>query len=159
MFYGYPFWYPERNCSGGRYLMTRGIRPVAGIAEAKRQATAWGCTLIEIGMEERVPFDFGIQYNGTTSLVRVRRLKHNEYRVESINRSCADQIREFRELVLPEGVGRELWVRGPERAWHRYRVLLETIEVIPDIPETGVSIAGETGTGDEKGLPGQVQPG
>jgi hypothetical protein len=42
MFYKYLAWYPERNCSGGRYLMTRGRRPVAAIAEAKRMATAWG---------------------------------------------------------------------------------------------------------------------
>jgi len=139
--------------------MTRGIRPVAGIAEAKRMATAWGFTLIEIGMEAQMPFDFGIHENGSTSLVRVRRLKHHGYRAESIGRSCADQIREFRELVLPEGVGRELWVRGPERAWHRYRVLPETVEVIMEIPQTGLSTAGEKGKGGEKGFPGQIQPG
>ena len=139
--------------------MTRGIRPVAGIAEAKRRATAWGFTLIEIGMEAQVPFDFGIQYNGSTSLVRVRRLKHHGYRVEIIITSCADQIREFRELVLPEGVSRELWVRGPERAWHRYRVLPETVEVITKIPQTEISTAGETGAGEQKGLLGQIKPG
>jgi len=139
--------------------MTRGIRPVAGIAEAKRMATAWGCILIEIGMVAQMPFDFGIHENGSTSLVRVRRLKYHGYRAESISRSCADQIREFRELVLPEGVGRELWVRGPERAWHRYRVLPETVVVIMEIPQTGLWTAGEKGKGGEKGFPGQIQPG
>jgi hypothetical protein len=122
-------------------------------------ATAWGCTLIEIGMEVPVPFDFGIHYNGSTSLVRVRRLRNHGYRVELICRSCADQIREFRELLLPEGVGRELWVRGPERAWHRYRVLPDTVEVIPEISRTGLSKAGETSPEEKKGLPVQVQPG
>jgi len=129
--------------------MTRGIRPVAGIAEAKRRATVWGCTLIEIGMEAQVPFDFGIHYNGCTSLVRVRRLKNHGYGVELIGSSCADQIREFRELVIPEGVSRELWVRGPERAWHRYRILPETIEDITDIPQTG-PLTGESGNGESK---------
>ncbi len=104
---------PKGIVPGGRYLMTRGVRPVAGIAEAKRRATAWGFTLIEIGMEAQVPFDFGIHSNGSTSLVRVRRLKNHGYRVEIIGRTCAGQIREFRELVLPEGVSKELWVRGP----------------------------------------------
>ncbi len=133
--------------------MTRGIRPVAGIAEAKRRATMWGCTLIEIVMEAQLPFDFGIHYNGCTSLVRVRRLKNHGYRVELIARSCADQIWEFRELVIPEGVSRELWVRGPERAWHRYRILPETIEEITEIPQTGPS-TGRMVVGGEKGLPG-----
>lgn len=136
--------------------MTRGIRPVAGIAEAKRLATAWGCALIEIGMEAQMPFDFGIHENGSTSLVRVRRLKNHGYRVEFIGRSCAEQIREFRELVLPEGIGRELWVRGPERAWHRYRVLPDTVEEIAKTPHP-VPPAGGTGTGsgEERGIPGQ----
>ncbi len=151
----YPVWYPERNCSEGGYLMTRGIRPVAGIAEAKRRATAWGFTLIEIGMEAQVPFDFGIHYNGSASLVRVRRLKNHGYRVELIGKSCADQIRELRELPLPGGVAKELWVRGPERAWHRYRVLPETVEVIPDIPNTRPSTAGETGMGKKMDCPGR----
>ena len=138
--------------------MTRGIRPVAGIAEAKRMATAWGFALIEISMEAPMPFDFGIHSNGSTSLVRVRRLKNHGYRAELICRSCAGQIREFRELVLPEGIGRELWVRGPERAWHRYRVLAETLEEVTDIPQPGTSTGGME-AGEEQGLPGQVQPG
>jgi hypothetical protein len=136
--------------------MTRGIRPVAGIAEAKRMATVWGCTLIEIGMVAQMPFDFGIHENGNTSLVRVRRLKHHGYGPEIVGRSCADQIREFRKLVLPEGVSRELWVRGPERAWHRYRVLPDTVE---EIIRTSYPIppAGKTGSvlGEGPGQPGQ----
>jgi hypothetical protein len=62
MFYKYLVWYPERNCSGGRYLMTRGKRPVAGIAEAKRMATAWGFTLFEIGMEVRIMVQNAYEY-------------------------------------------------------------------------------------------------
>ena len=138
--------------------MTRGIRPVAGIADAKRMAAAWGFSLIEISMVAPVPFDFGIHSNGSTSLVRVRRLKNHGYREEFIGRSCAGQIREFRELVLPEGIGRELWVRGPERAWHRYRVLAETLEEVTDIPQPGTSTGGME-AGEEQGSLGQVQPG
>jgi hypothetical protein len=108
----------------------------------------WGFLLIELVTEAKIPFDFIVHDSGSTSLVRVRRLKHHGYGAEIIGRSCADQIREFRELVLPAGVGRELWVRGPERAWHRCRVLLDTVEVIPDIPQTGLLTAGEKGKGE-----------
>jgi hypothetical protein len=129
--------------------MTRGVRPVVAIGEAKRRATAWGFGLIEMVMEAKAPFDFAVHYQGSTSLVRVRRLKLNAYRVESIRTSCAQEIREFRELALPEGIVRELWVRGPERAWHRYQILPETIEEVKDVVHPGPSTAG-TGTGGEK---------
>ena len=129
--------------------MTRGVRPVAAIGEAKRMATAWGFMVIELGMEAETPVHFVVLDKGSTSLVRVRRLKLNAYRVESIRTSCAQEIRELRELALPEGIVRELWVRGPERAWHRYRILPETIEEIKDVVHPGPSTAG-TGTGGEK---------
>jgi hypothetical protein len=138
--------------------MTRGLRPVVAIGEAKRIATAWGFMLIEISMEVTTPFDFAVSDKGITSLVRVRRLKYNSYRIESIRTSCAEQIRELRELALPEGIIRELWVRGTERAWHRYRILPETIEEVKDVPHPGTS-TNVTGTGGEQGLPGQMQPG
>jgi hypothetical protein len=114
--------------------MTRGLRPIVAIGEAKRIATAWGFMLIEISMEVTTPFDFAVSDNGITSLVRVRRLKYNTYRIESIQTSCAEQIRELRGLALPEGIVRELWVRGTQKTWHRYRILLETIEEVKDVP-------------------------
>jgi hypothetical protein len=132
--------------------MTRGVRPIAGIGEAKRRATAWGFRLVEVVMEDTTPFDFVFCHNGSTILVRVRRLKYNAYRAESIRVSCAQQIRELREPALLEGIGRELWVRGPQRAWHRYRIMQETIEEITDIPSTGSSPV-ETGTVEKTGIP------
>jgi hypothetical protein len=121
-------------------------------------ATAWGFTLIEIRMEVTTPFDFAVSDKGITSLVRVRRLKYNSYRIESILASCAEQIRELRRLALPEGIVRELWVRGTQRAWHRYRIVPETIEEVKDVTHSKTSTNG-TGTGGEQGLPGQMQPG
>ncbi len=59
-----------------------GLWPVVAIGEAKRMATAWGFTLIEIRMEVTTPFDFAVSDKGITSLVRVRRLKYNSYRIE-----------------------------------------------------------------------------
>jgi hypothetical protein len=113
--------------------MVRGKRPLTAIAEAKRKAASWGFVLIELTVSVPVPFDFAIHDNGATSLVRVRRLRLNEYRADSIARSCAVQVRELRELALPYGIGRELWVRGPQRVWHRYRITPETVEEVTDV--------------------------
>ncbi len=138
--------------------MARGVRPVVAIEKAKRLAVSWGFRLIEIVMEGKTGFDFAVHDKGVTSLVRVRRLKHNAYRVESIRMSCAEQVRELRELDLPEGVMRELWVWGPQRPWHRYRIFPEAIEEIGDVSHDGPSTGGR-GIGGELEVPGQVQPG
>lgn len=127
--------------------MTRGVRPAAAIGEAKRRARAWGFRLFELQTEEKIPFDFIVNNSGITTLVRVRRLKYNAYQTGSVCISCAQQIKELRELSVPEGIHRELWLRGPQRAWHRYRISPETVEEIAESPQTGPSAAGETGKG------------
>jgi len=138
--------------------MTRGVRPVVAIGEAKRMATAWGFMVIELVMEAETPVHFVVRDKGSTSLVRVRRLKLNAYRIESIQTSCAQEIRELRGLAIPEGIVRELWVRGPERAWHRYRIIPETIEEVKDPVHPGPSTGG-TGTGEKTDFPGTTGPG
>ena len=110
--------------------MTRGYKPLVAIGEAQRKATAWGFMLIGLVTEAKLPFDFIIHDKGSTSLVRVRRLKYRSYGTESILRSCAQEIRELRDLNLPEGIVRELWARGPDRTWHRYLVLADHIEAV-----------------------------
>ena len=131
--------------SAGWDLIKRRSRPFVAIGEAKQMATALGFAVIELVIKEPGPFDFAIHDTGSYSLVRVRRLSQNEYRIESIIRSCAREIREFRDLGLPEGIGRELWVRGPQRKFRRYRIAPETIEEIPVVLQSG-SPPGETGT-------------
>ncbi|MFA4826189.1 MAG: hypothetical protein WC593_13640 [Methanoregula sp.] len=108
--------------------MTRGYKPVVAITEAQRHAIGWGLIMIGLITDAKLAFDFIIHDRGCTSLVRVRRLKYAGFRLETIGRSCAQEIRELRELKVPEGIYRELWVRGPERTWHRYRILPETID-------------------------------
>ena len=110
--------------------MTRGYRPVVAIGEAQRKATAWGFVLIGLVTEAKLPFDFVIHDRGCTSLVRIRRLKYSQYRIPDILISCKTEIKELRELRIPDGIYRELWVRGPGRSWHRYVVLAEGIEVL-----------------------------
>jgi hypothetical protein len=108
--------------------MTRGCKPVVAIGEAKRKAQAWGFMLIAVVADTRLPFDFVINDQGCISLVRVRRLKYAQYCTAEIQRLCAQEIAELRQVAAPEGIFRELWVRGPDRTWHRYLVLSESIE-------------------------------
>lgn len=110
--------------------MTRGYKPVVAIGEAQRKATAWGFLLIVLKTEAQFPFDFVIDDRGRISLVRIRRLKYSQYGIFDILRSCKQEIKELRELKIPDGIHRELWVRGPDRAWHRYLILEEEIETL-----------------------------
>jgi hypothetical protein len=123
--------------------MNREKRPEAAIGEAKRKAMAGGFRVIEMAWPEELVFDFAVQRDGITSLVRVRRLKQAGFRVANILRACAMQIHDLRECSLFKGSERELWVRGPARAFHRFRVLPETLEELGD---PGVSPA-PAGTG------------
>jgi len=110
--------------------MTRGYRPLVAIAEAQRKATAWGFIVINVISATKFPFDFMIHDRGCTSMVRVRRLKYAGYSPEEIGRSCAQEIRELHELRDRSGIYRELWVRGPDRTWHRYLILPWSIEYL-----------------------------
>ena len=110
--------------------MTRGYKPVVAIGEAQRKAVAWGFTLIELITTAQLPFDFVIDDRGWTSLVRIRRLKYSQFGIVEIQRSCRQEIKELRELRIPEGIYRELWVRGPDRTWHRYLIRDEGIEIL-----------------------------
>ena len=110
--------------------MTRGYKPVVAIGEAQRKATAWGFMLIGLVTLAKLPFDFVIHIHERTSLVRVRRLKYSQYVIADIMRSCGQEVKELRELKIPEGIFRELWVRGPDRTWHRYLVLEAVIEAL-----------------------------
>jgi hypothetical protein len=121
--------------------MSRGKRPVVAIGEAKRSAVAAGFMLIELVTAAVLPFDFVVHRDGTSSVVRVRRLKQAGFRIENILRACAQELKELRESTLLDGLIRELWVRGPARAYHRYRVLPETVEEIaiaakPESPDS-----------------------
>jgi hypothetical protein len=110
--------------------MTRGYRPVVAIEEAQHKAVTWGYFVITVITTIKFPFDFMIHDRGCTSMVRIRRLKYAGYSTEEIGRSCAQEIRELRELHDRSGIYRELWVRGPDRTWHRYLILPGSIECL-----------------------------
>ena len=108
--------------------MTRGYKPVVAIGEAQRKATTWGFMLIGLVTDAQLSFDFIISDRGCISLVRIRRLKYSHYGISDILRSCEQEIKELRETRIPDGIFKELWVRGPDRTWHRYLVHKDGIE-------------------------------
>ena len=119
--------------------MTRGHRPVVAIAEAKRNAAARGFLVLSIETNRRLPFDFAIDDRGEISRVRVRRLKYANYDPLRIRDSCRHEIEDLRYLQEGEKIHHELWVRGPDRAWHRYRVFPDAVEAIQeDAKEPGI---------------------
>jgi hypothetical protein len=85
-----------------------------------------------INADGSFPFDFVINDRGCTSLVRVRRLKYPQYRIPDIEILCKTAIGELRQMPVPEGIYRQLWVRGPDRHWHRYLVLPDSVELLED---------------------------
>jgi hypothetical protein len=112
--------------------MTRGYRPVVAIGEAQRKAVAWGLRVMNVEAETRLPFDFVVDDRGRTSLVRVRRLKYAGYGTAGIERTCRQQLAELRQLPDLGSVSSELWVRGPDRSWHRYQVGKDSLEPCGD---------------------------
>ena len=108
--------------------MTRGYRPVVAIGEAQRKASAGGLCVITVEAKTRLPFDFVIDDRGSTSLVRVRRLKYAGYGTAGIERTCRQQLAELRRLPDLGTIASELWVRGPDRSWHRYLVRKDSLE-------------------------------
>jgi hypothetical protein len=86
--------------------------------------------LIAVETNRQLPFDFVIYDRGCISLVRVRRLKYALYGISDIRRLCAGEIAALQKIPVPEGIYRELWVRGPDRDWHRYLILPESIEAL-----------------------------
>ena len=125
--------------------MTRGHRPVAAIAEAKRNAAARGYLVMSVETDRRLPFDFAIDDHGEISRVRVRRLKYADYDPLRIRDSCRHEIEELRLLQEGEKIHHELWVRGPDRAWHRYQVLPDAVEAIRE--EAGMNTRETQDTG------------
>jgi len=141
--------------------MTRGHKPVVAIGEAKRKAQAWGFMLIAMETDRQLPFDFVINDRGCISLVRVRRLKYAQYFTAEIQWFCAQEIAELRQVPVPEEIFRELWVRGPDRTWHRYLVLRDSIEPLENERRSNQGGTHEEGSQEPGSLPmdqGSPQP-
>ncbi|NTV00787.1 MAG: hypothetical protein HGA55_06680 [Methanoregulaceae archaeon] len=107
--------------------MSRGRSPKKAIAEAKEYATSKGYQVIHSD-RSGYPFDFMISREQRITLVRVRRFRYRGYDSECVRSHCRDEIKELRNCTV-SGT-RELWVRGPDRTWHRYRITADGIRRI-----------------------------
>jgi hypothetical protein len=109
--------------------LTRGRRPEVAIAEAMKHASASGFEVISVHAAW-IPCDFLAIRQVCITLVRVRRLRYRHFAVPDIERSCRQEIAELREIPISGDVARELWVRGPDRSWYRYRVLPDRVDAV-----------------------------
>jgi len=105
-------------------------KPGMAILEAMRKAQAWGCRIVEFRNDRNLPVHFVIYDHCRYSIVRVRRIKYPGYRCGDIERSCAADILAIRRMDLAPDIHRELWVRGPDRPWHRYAVFPDHTEAL-----------------------------
>jgi hypothetical protein len=111
--------------------LTRGHPPTVAIGEAQRQAASMGCPVLAMSTGGTIlPFDFVIYDQGSISLVRVRRLRYAGYDIADIEVSCRKEIEALRAVTVGPEISRQLHVRGPDRHWHRYLVLPDSIEEI-----------------------------
>jgi hypothetical protein len=115
--------------------MTRGHRPFVAIRETAGILTARGAVIVTVSPECGLPFDLVTWEGGVITLIRVRRLKYAGYGVEDVAISCAREIAELRRVPAPDQIYRELYVRGPDRHWHRYLVLPDRIEMLDDLSD------------------------
>jgi len=77
-----------------------------------------------------LPFDFVIYDQGSIILVRVRRLRYAGYEIADVEVSCQKEIEALRAISAGPEISRQLHVRGPDRHWHRYVVLPDSVEEI-----------------------------
>lgn len=103
--------------------MTRGYPPVVAIGEAMHYAERIGYLVSGVN-SGTLPCNFIAISDEQITLVRVRRLRYGHYGLPDIAVSCTQEILELRAATpVSEDTGRELWVRGPDRHWHRYATL------------------------------------
>jgi len=109
--------------------VTHGRIPATAIGEAWVHAEKIGYDIIDIHGDGSAS-DFETRKSGILACNKVRRVKHPRYRPQEIEDSCQNEVAELRRLRISRDIDRILWVRGPERSWHRYRILADRLEEI-----------------------------
>ena len=66
------------------------------------------------------------------SLIGERRICYPKFEIPDIAESCTYEIVELQEILVTKEIHWELLVYGPDRAWHRYLVLPDSLEALKD---------------------------
>jgi len=99
------------------------------IGEARQAAASRGCPVLAVSTGGVIlPFDFVVYDQGRIILVRVRRLRYSGYEIADVEFSCRKEIEALRTISVGPEISRQLHVRGPDRHWHRYLVLPDSVE-------------------------------
>ena len=128
--------------------MIRGHPPYVAICEAVIKAEKNGMIAMVFENGQDLPVHLVLCDGPCVSFVRVRRMKYPRFSVKDIEAACRNDIALLREISVTDEIFRELWVRGPDRRWHRYLVLPDAIEELDGFDDDG----------DEKPAEGKVPP-
>ncbi len=122
---------PEQNTpeNPGGCSMSRGHPPLVAIEDAMHHAERLGYLVSGVNTA-RIPCDFMAIHDEQITLVRVRRVRYARYGLRDIYLSCTREILELRGIPVSENTTRELWVRGPDRHWHRYVISPDRIDAV-----------------------------
>lgn len=100
--------------------------------EARRWAERMGYHWAE-NMDPRVAFDGFLYRSGRIAAITLKKLRHGLDDNCIIEGKLPDEVRDLRNLPVPHGVQRELWVRTQnERAYRRFLVLPDTTAEIEE---------------------------
>ena len=102
--------------------MTRGRKPVAAIAEAKKFAERMGYRWQE-NPDPDLAYDLFIFKPEAACIVRVRQTRSPINPDTMYEDLLPDDLRDVRHLPFPPWIPREIWLRTRhERAWRRLRI-------------------------------------
>jgi hypothetical protein len=100
----------------------RGNRPVVSLAAAKKFAERQGYCWVS-NPETEIPFDAMLYRENDAIAIRVRTSRKSAGEFDMWEDFFRDDFEILKMLPMPEGIGRELWVRYVwSRAFQRYRI-------------------------------------
>jgi len=113
---------PGNNPERERSDLLRGVRPVVTINSAKKFAETQGYCWVP-NPDSNLPYDALAYRDHDAIAIRVRTCRNSPGEFDMWEDFFHDDFEILKLLPMPEGIGRELWVRYVwSRAFQRYRV-------------------------------------
>jgi hypothetical protein len=108
----------------------RGVRPVVTINSAKKFAEKQGYCWVP-NPDSNLPYDALAYRDHDAIAIRVRTCRNSPGEFDMWEDFFRDDFKILKSLPMPEGIGRELWVRYVwSRAFQRYRVYEDRLSEI-----------------------------